>query len=229
MLFPVVQGGRRWNQHVLCIVLHCSHTAVVLIINHKLNDSSHARLPRAAQLFIQSLKQTSTQINKCGLLNSRNIASKLADFQSFVYTCQLKVICVTETWLSEWVFDKEILPSHYAIYRKDRGSHGGGVLVAVDESIPSSLIDSPPNLEIIVVQLGLIYPIILCTVYIPPNSSDSFDTLIPFLTDILSSDTPCFIVGDFNLPDICWSTLSGFIALLLLLWLCLTATSYNIS
>jgi len=32
------------------------------------------------------------------------------------------------------------------------GSRGGGVLVAVDESIPSSLIDSPPNLEIIVVH-----------------------------------------------------------------------------
>ena len=59
---------------------------------------------------------------------------------------------MTETWLSELVFDKEILPSHYAIYRKDRGSRGGGVLVAVDESIPSSLIDSPPNLEIIVVH-----------------------------------------------------------------------------
>ena len=90
-------------------------------------------------------------------------------------------------------------------YRKDRGSRGGGVLVAVDESIPSSLIiDSPPNLEIILVQLGLTYPIILWTVYIPPNSSDLFETLIPFLTDILSSNTPCFIV-----PDICWSTLSG--------------------
>ena len=62
------------------------------------------------------------------------------------------MICITETWLSELVFDKEILPSHYAIYCKDRGSHGGGVLlVAVDESISSSLIDSPPNLEIIVV------------------------------------------------------------------------------
>ena len=33
--------------------------------------------------------------------------------------------------------------------------------------------------------------------YISPNSSHSFDTLIPFHTDILSSNTPCFIVGDF--------------------------------
>jgi len=107
------------------------------------------------------------------------------------------VICTTETWLSELVFDKEILPSHYAIYHKDRGSCGGRVLVAVDESIPHSLIiDSPPNLEFIVVQLRLTYPIVLCTVYIPPNSSDLFETLIPFLTDIVSSNTPCFIVPD---------------------------------
>jgi len=124
---------------------------------------------------------------------SKSIASKLADFQSFVYTSQLKVICITETWLSELVFDKEILPSHYAIYHKDRGSCGGRVLVAVDESIPHSLIiDSPPNLEFIVVQLRLTYPIVLCTVYIPPNSSDLFETLIPFLTDILSFNTPCY-------------------------------------
>jgi len=50
------------------------------------------------------------------------------------------------------VFDKEICHLIYAIYRKDRGSRGGVVLVAVDESIPSSLIDSPPILEIIVVH-----------------------------------------------------------------------------
>ena len=29
------------------------------------------------------------------------------------------------------------------------------------------------------------------------------------LADILSSNIPCIIVGDFNLPNICWSTLTG--------------------
>ena len=62
MLFPVVREGRRRDQHVLCIVLPCSYTAVVLIINHKLNNSTHAWMwPRAARLFIQSLKQPNSQ------------------------------------------------------------------------------------------------------------------------------------------------------------------------
>ncbi len=113
------------------------------------------------------------------------MAGKLANFQSFVYASHLNVICVTETWLSDSIFDKEIVPSHYTIYRKDRGSRGGGVLVAVDDSIPSSLNFSPPDLEVVSVQLGVTHPTTLCTVYVPPNSSTSFNTLIPFLTDIL--------------------------------------------
>jgi len=86
------------------------------------NNGSHS-LPLSASTIATDISSTPDK--------SISIASKLADFQSFVYTSQLKVICVTETWLSELVFDKEILPSHYAIYCKDRGSCGGGVLVAV--------------------------------------------------------------------------------------------------
>ena len=36
-----------------------------------------------------------------------------------------------------------------------------------------------------------------------------YDILISFVNDILSSENPCIIVGDFNLPDICWSSLMG--------------------
>ena len=39
---------------------------------------------------------------------------------------------ICETWLSDFVYDHEILPSNYSIYRKDRLSRGGGVLIAVN-------------------------------------------------------------------------------------------------
>ena len=120
------------------------------------------------------------------------------------------ILCVTETWLSDSIFDYEILPTCYTLYRNDRNSRGGGVLVAVNDSIPSSLVSSPSNLEIICVQLKLPCAFNLCTVYLPPNSDLSyFESLIDFLSDILSSCIPCIIVGDFNLPNICWSTFTG--------------------
>lgn len=50
---------------------------------------------------------------------------------------------------------------------------------------------------------------ILCTVYIPPNCSDSyFFLLIDFLSDLITNNH-CIIVGDFNRPYISWQSLTS--------------------
>ena len=61
------------------------------------------------------------------------------------------------------------------------------------------------------IQIELTSPFHLCTVYVPPNSDLSYlESVIDFFTiNILSSCIPCIIVGDFNLPNICWSSLTG--------------------
>ena len=51
--------------------------------------------------------------------------------------------CLTETWLSDFICNGEILPTGFVLYRKDRPSRGGGVLIAVRESLFSSFIPSP--------------------------------------------------------------------------------------
>ena len=119
-------------------------------------------------------------------------------------------MCITETWLSDSLFDLEILPTNYTIYRKDRCTRGGGVLIALEESIPSSIIPSPSNLEVISVRIEVSIPISLCTVYIPPKPNDIYvNTLLSYLAEFTSSSEHVIIVGDFNLPDINWSTLTG--------------------
>ena len=77
--------------------------------------------------------------------------NKLSNFQSFAYP--FKIYCITETWLSVFMYDHEIIPSKFNIYRKDRKSCGGGVLIAINESLQSSIISSPENLELISVSL----------------------------------------------------------------------------
>ena len=61
------------------------------------------------------------------------------------------------------------------------------------------------------IQIELTSPFHLCTGYVPPNSDLSYlESVIDFFTiNILSSCIPCIIVGDFNLPNICWSSLTG--------------------
>ena len=133
--------------------------------------------------------------------------NKLSNFQSFVYTSNFNILCITETWLTDSVFDLEILPTDFTIYRKDRHSRGGGVLIA---SIPTSIIPSPTNLEVISVKIELSTSISLCTVYIPPNPGDLyFKSLLKFLADFITSSEYVIIVGDFNLPDINWNSLTG--------------------
>ena len=110
----------------------------------------------------------------------------MSNFQSFVYASHYNVFCLTETWLSDFIFDFEILPSDFVIYRKDRPLRGGGVLVAVKSSFPSSLVPSPPDLEVVSVKIGIDHELLICTVYVPPNSSETYlSLLLSYLTDLI--------------------------------------------
>ena len=116
---------------------------------------------------------------------------------------------VTETWLSSTVVDGEILPTSYSLYRCDRVFRGGGILLAVHQSIHSSIIPSP-HLEVVCIQIVSYMPLVLCLVYIPPSASIGYvGEIQSFIDSIISSFSNIVILGDFNAPDICWATLLG--------------------
>ena len=77
----------------------------------------------------------------------------------------LNVACLSETWLSDSIFDQEILPSNYNIYRIDRPSRRGGVLIATKDNFPVTTITpylpSSNAFEILSIKLNLHKPIIL--------------------------------------------------------------------
>ena len=119
-----------------------------------------------------------------------------------MYASDCNVFCITETWLSDQISDGEILPSNFVLYRSDRPSRGGGVLIAVHESIYSTLVSSPFDLEVVSVRLGLDNHFVVCCIYAPPDSTVLYiSSLVNYLTDIAASSSKCIIVGDFNLPD----------------------------
>ena len=126
---------------------------------------------------------------------------------AFVCSSGFSIICCTETWLTESTYNAEFVPSGYAVYRKDRCSKGGGVMIVVHESIGSCFIDSPCDLEAVTVSVGT-PSVTLCTVYNPPSATDLYHrSLISYLSSLSSSSHNLIIVGDFNFPDICWASL----------------------
>ena len=59
------------------------------------------------------------------------VARNLHQFQDLVYSENMDVVCVNETWLKESIDNSEILQDNYITFREDRSpSRAGGVLIA---------------------------------------------------------------------------------------------------
>ena len=142
------------------------------------------------------------------LWNARSLGNKLKPFQAFVYSSQLQIFAVTETWLHSSIMDGEIIASGFTLYRKDRESRGDGVLLAIHDSIPSSAAMSWFHWNV-----GSFNPCSTanCSVPCVPSpqvSGNVIHALINYLTE-LHSFREFVLLGDFNLSDVDWSSLSG--------------------
>ena len=146
---------------------------------------------------------------KVFLWNSRSLVNKLTSFQSFVYSSSFHIFALTETWLSSFFLNGELLPTGFSIYWHDRQSRGGGVMVAVCNSLSSRVLSSP-HLEILAVEVSVRFPILICVIYIPPSCNFTYYSEVFHYLDLILPQHPhSIVIGDFNLPDISWSTLSG--------------------
>jgi hypothetical protein len=115
----------------------------------------------------RSLKATTDN----GTSNER----KMSDLQDIVYSRDLDIICLTETWLNDSVNNHEIIPFGYNIYRKDRLNRvGGGVLIAVKSCYFSCELDMTSDLEIVLIVIEITHnrKFLLTNCYNPPNSKD---------------------------------------------------------
>ena len=119
------------------------------------------------------------------------------------------IICISESWLSDNISSNEILSYGYNIYRSDRGSRGGGVLIAITNTIPSNHINNSAPSEMCVVKLAFPSPLLICCVSLSPSSDVPRSVEISKFFRSLSRYNQLIIVGDFNLPDINWNSLSA--------------------
>ena len=86
-------------------------------------------------------------------------------FTHFVYSSLPDVIAVTETLLSDSIFNNEVLPNDYSVYCKDHQSHGGVLIGSTASHISSSFLYSPSDPDVLTVKLFLPFPIVMCCVY----------------------------------------------------------------
>lgn len=152
--------------------------------------------------------------------NTRGLRTKADTFLPNVVSSNFNIICLTETWLNEEISSADYFPPSYTVHRRDRDyaltrqKFGGGVLIAVNQSVTSHRrqdLETYP--ECVWIELlsndGCNY--LIGNYYFPPLSdnrifNEHFDTLEK---EIDFSKFRVHIYGDFNLPGANWQ--SGFV------------------
>ena len=119
------------------------------------------------------------------------------------------IVGVVETWLNTSLNSSILGIPTYNVLRRDRKEKGGGLIVAVMDSIPQSIIFTSSTFEILSVEIILRDLKIRIIIGYVPNIID-YQTVFGFFDEVskLIPKTPFLIMGDFNLPAIDWSSLS---------------------
>ena len=144
----------------------------------------------------------------CVCLNSRSILPKRNDLFAYLSSHKVDILAIVETFLDSTILDAEVCLPSYVVFRRDRTRHGGGVLLMVREDLQVS---QRPDLDLfcdellwleVVTSLG---PLLFGVYYHPPSQSVS--DLLSLNNCLLSiAKYPIILCGDFNVPNIDWST-----------------------
>ena len=171
--------------------------------NHPRFSPNSPHPPRSRKRGIKAM------VINCNGLKS---ASKQANFRATIAQHKPDVIFGCESKLDSDCSTYSIFPSNYMVFRKDRDKHGGGVFLAIDNSLTVSAcpdFDVDSELQWCSIQLANSKPLFLCSYYCPPNNrAASLAGLHDSLSKLMSKHRrrqPIIVVaGDFNHPNINW-------------------------
>jgi len=117
------------------------------------------------------------------------------------------VITPSETWLNSNISDDKVMIDNYVLYRKDRGSRGGGLLTYVSSNLTAGLILPTVNslhFECLFVKIILQENkrLIIGNIYKPSNAPAGTTECILSTVNSLDCTSEKIILGDFNS---CWA------------------------
>ena len=136
-------------QESTCIYLHIILLAGDICVNpgpnsNMRNVQNQPRQQHRKDFPINCLVVNARSLKSLHKLNGKQVCNR---FQELVYSENADLVWVAETWLNKDIANMEILPTSYTLYRKDRASRAGGVLLAVKTNsyIPSPVKSSNRN------------------------------------------------------------------------------------
>ncbi|KAK4813002.1 hypothetical protein QYF61_004178 [Mycteria americana] len=156
-----------------------------------------------------SLKETRVTAQlKCLYTDARSMGNKQEELGAIVHQENYDMVAITETWWGD-SHNWSAAMDGYKLFRRDRrGRRGGGVALYVRECLDSlELDDGDDRVECLWVRIrgkANKADIVVGVCYRPPNQDEGTDELFYKQLGEASRSLALVLVGDFNLPDVCW-------------------------
>ena len=182
----------------------CNHSIVSeaqfpISSNVCLSNSCHTPVPSSTESWFK----------KKGLnimhLNIHYLHSKLDEIKILLYEQpNIDIICLCETFLTDKFPDEELVLDNYQLFRKDRNTHGGGLVIYVKNNlICKSRDDLQVNgIEALLLEVKHEYqkPFFLAYTYRPPSSNHTWTLEFEnILEQIYIENKEIVLLGDFNI------------------------------
>ncbi|KAK4810944.1 hypothetical protein QYF61_013352 [Mycteria americana] len=155
------------------------------------------------------MKETWTTAQlKCLYTNARSMGNKQEELEAVVHQENYDMVAITETWWDD-SHNWSAAMNGYKLFRRDRrGRRGGGVALYIRECLDSlELNDGDDRVECLWVRIrgkANKAGIVVGVCYRPPNQDEETDELFYKQLGEASRSLALVLVGDFNLPDVCW-------------------------
>ena len=170
--------------------------------------------PGAPNYCSTPTNQNPTTVNKNSLkiinVNCQSLWAKRLEFSHLVESTKPDVVIGTESWLHENISNSSVFPEDFTVYRRDRGTRGGGVFILVKNTIKSTReTELETECEVIWCKIDLKNnKKLLIGAFYRPNESDeeSITQLSTALRSLHSSKSLIILGGDFNTPGWDWTT-----------------------
>ncbi|KAK4822567.1 LOW QUALITY PROTEIN: hypothetical protein QYF61_016136 [Mycteria americana] len=136
------------------------------------------------------------------------MGNKQEELEAIVHQENYDMVTITETWWDDSHSWSAAMDGYKLFGRDRRSRRGGGVALYVRECLDSlELNDGDDRVECLWVRIrgkANKADIVVGVCYRPPNQDEETDELFYKQLGEASQSLALFLVGDFNLPDVCW-------------------------